>query len=149
MQLHVSPSFQTTVGVINKFSRSSNSLTLPKVLHLLSACTYYTHTHTHNLPAHTDTHTIYLLDRQTDPPTFPSRASVQLSRLWQSCFSMQHVWVSWGEWKWVKAFRKRPQHRSRSYSAVLAFHSHTHTHTSCKPLTGQSHTRGGYIQEWS
>lgn len=68
----------------------------PAILHI------HAHTTT-QLAAQTHTHTIYLLDRQTDRqthPLFPAsacRAPLQLSRLWQSCFSMQHVWVSRGE----------------------------------------------------
>lgn len=116
------------------------------------SCTSCKPAHTHTttqLAAQTHTHTIYLLDRQTHPlfPASACRAPLQLSRLWQSCFSMQHVWVSGGKeetWKWVKAFRRR------SYSAVLALRrsittSHcVHTHTRWKPPLWQSHTWGGY-----
>ena len=119
----------------------------------------HTCTHLYNLAAHTDTHTIYLLDRQTHPlsPVSACSAGLQLSRLWWSCFSMQHVWVSRGEeeetWKWVKAFRRRPQHRARSNSAVLALcrsitafqcvrtHSHIlQTPAEAKSYLGRVHT---------
>lgn len=130
-----------TERLINIFSRSSNFLWLcPRPFTLCEPHRVCTNT----WPCSTYWHTCNLFIRQTHSvsPVSACRASLQLSRLWQSCFSMQRVWVSRGEeetWKWVKAFGRRPQCRARSYSAVLAlcpsitvYHfTRTHPERSC------------------
>lgn len=86
-----------------------------------------------------------LFSRQTHPLFLASAcgAPPQLGKLWQSCFGMQYVWVSrgvgccGGTWKWVKAFRRRPQSAAKELLSWLSPPPLNNClHVLCKPLPG-------------
>lgn len=110
---------------LNKFSRTE---------------TAYTHTHTTACiwPCSTCRHTYNLFIRQTDTPILLSicmqistAAQQTAAELLQYAVCLSEPGGKEGIWKWVKAFRRRPQHPARSSSAVFAlprsitvFHRH-------------------------
>lgn len=107
---------------INKFSRSSISPWLcPNCLHThtcTAACIW---------PCSTCRHTYNLFIRQTDTPTLPSirmqistAAQQTVAEMLQYAVCLSEPGGKEGIWKWVKAFRRRPQHPARSSSAVVA-----------------------------
>ena len=134
---HVCDWLTTSEGLINTFSRSSDSLWL---------CPRCCCTSCNTTLQHLQTHTHNLFIRQTDTPSLPSICMQSFTAAQQIVAELLQYAACLGEqggrrgeeetWKWVKAFRRRPQHRARSNSAVLAlrrsitaFHCR---HASCK-----------------